>query len=151
MSIPDCCVSHFNQGESICPVCQSQRVEHENERKAAESNPVTSAQLPDGAADLVRRGVVSRGDVGVHTAPAKALSLRNPCRRQVFRLLGIYLPEREARELLKTVHDYKWIESEKAGFDLWSRKEEPLEEAARSWADKYLSKYLNHRSNDIAA
>jgi hypothetical protein len=54
-------------------------------------------------------------------------------------LLGAYFPEAEAREILQRIHDHKWIEAEKAGFDIWRLNGyEPLKIAAETWARRHL-------------
>jgi hypothetical protein len=77
----------------------------------------------------------------------RALAAHNNARRSLFKLIGVYLPEAQAREALSNIHDYKWIEAEKAGYDIWTRQAPaaPLGAAARAWAARYLKGFLNWR------
>ncbi|MBX7245768.1 MAG: hypothetical protein K1X53_09720 [Candidatus Sumerlaeaceae bacterium] len=94
--------------------------------------------------ELVRRGALPLAEAGVATRLTRGVAVRNPARRNLFRLLGIYLPERQAREVLAAIHDYKWIRAERAGCDIWqiNAPKAPLAAAANCWATKYLDSYL---------
>lgn len=101
------------------------------------------------ARELVLKRAVPRTEIGLPAGSFRAVAARNPARREVFRLLGIYLPEREARELLKQVHDYKWIQAEKLGYDVWhqAHQKSAFSTAARYWAHRYLDAFLSACNN----
>lgn len=95
----------------------------------------------------VREGWVNPVDFGFTGSIRSTLALRNPARRAVYKILGIYLPEREARDMLRKIHEYKWIEAEKAGFDIWQKRARDcgFSDAATRWAKFYLRPYLTHK------
>lgn len=145
--VKDCCLEYFHQGESVCPVCHSQQEASRAERQKAAEAGILAETLSTNAAQLIARRAFSPGDAGLHTGSLSHLALKNPCRRAVFHMLGIYLPEREARAVLQNIHEYKWIEAEKAGYDVWTQvaPREPFLAAARVWAAAYLSRFLDRR------
>lgn len=142
---PQCCDQWFALGESVCPVCRHQSEAHRDELADARAYRPRVAELSDCAQELVGRRAVGPADVGCAVATSRMVAVRNPARRAVFRLLGFYLPESEARDLLRRIHEYKWIEAEKAGRDIWveaARSASPLEVAARNWASRYLDRHV---------
>jgi hypothetical protein len=150
--LSNCCMRHFARGESVCPVCESQAEESARERADAQAFKQPLENLTTTQQELLERRAIPAQELGIPT-PVRGLALmqRNPSRRTVFRLLGIYLPEREARALLSKIHDFKWIEAEKAGCDIWRKCEPraPFTAAAQNWASRYLPKFLE--SNREAA
>lgn len=141
----DCCTYYFGRGEAVCPVCMSQAGEERKELEKAREFSAKREELHPAADELLRRKALSPGEVGRPVRTSRRMLERNPNRRAVYRMLGIYLPEREARALLRNVHEYKWIEAEKAGYDLWAQPDAkcPLTRAAQSWAAKYLEQFLS--------
>lgn len=148
----DCCMYHFGRGENVCPVCMSQVDEERKERGEARSFQIDRSDLKAAAEELVRRKAVVPSEVGMLPRTSRHMLETNPNRRAVFRMLGIYLPEREAKALLRNVHEYKWIEAEKAGHDVWTKAEPqcPLTAAARAWAVRHLQQFLKWRQLDIS-
>ena len=145
--LPDCCTQYLGRGEVVCPVCESQKQDNAQELKYAREFRQAPDELRSSTQELLHRRAISAQSVGVPSALHKqVLTQRNPSRRAVFQLLGIYLPEREAKALLTRVHDYKWIEAEKAGKDIWRCREPraPLKAAAQNWASKYLPGFLEY-------
>jgi hypothetical protein len=108
--------------------------------------------LSEGDKAAVRNRMLNPAELGFTGGFGRALRAKNPARRAVFRLLGIYLPEPEAREVIRKIHDFKWIEAEKAGFDIWSsnRPEVAFKKAAKTWADSYLGSYLGWKGERAA-
>jgi hypothetical protein len=151
--LSNCCTRSFARGEVVCPVCETQASEHAREIAEAQTFRQSVDQLSAKHQELLARRAVPAQELGVPT-PVRGLALvqRNPSRRTVHRLLGIYLPEREARELLKKIHDFKWIEAEKAGADIWRKREprEPFKAAAQNWATRYLPKFLEYANREAA-
>ncbi len=147
----DCCMYHFGRGENVCPVCMSQVHEDRRELEQARQFRANRSDLHPAAEELIRRKALTASEVGRPPQTSRLTLERNPNRRAVYRMLGIYLPEREARTLLQNVHDYKWIEAEKAGFDLWSTEEprSPLSLAAHAWARHYLQQFLAWRKLEV--
>ncbi len=147
----DCCMYHFGRGENVCPVCMGQVDEDRMELEQARQFRANRSDLHPAAEELIRRKALGASEVGVPARMSRHMLERNPNRRAVYRILGIYLPEREARTLLQNVHDYKWIEAEKAGFDLWSKKEprSPLTAAAHAWAVRHLNQFLAWRKLEV--
>lgn len=143
---------HCDLTVSLCEVCTPQHNEHLAELASARAYEPKQADLRPEAASLVKRGAISASDFRTSTRHMRALSMKNPNRRKVFELFGFYLPEREARDLLKKIHDYKWIEAEKAGFDIWSDNNacDPFKTAATHWAGKYMDHSKNH-TDPVAA
>lgn len=142
----DCCTRFFGQGESVCPVCHAQRDAWKEERERADAFRVSASDLKPGARELMRRGAMGADALGMGSTAARAAAARNPNRRALFKLLGIYLPEEQAREALRNIHDFKWIEAEKAGCDIWATSAPdapPLGRAARVWSMNHLQSFLS--------
>lgn len=103
--------------------------------------------------DLSRKDALLRGKTDdarfaaeLSTLPLTrmALAARSPARRTVFKLLGIYLPEPQARLVLAEIHNFKWLQAEKAGTDIWQAKapHNPLAAAAAEWAQRYWNDFV---------
>jgi hypothetical protein len=75
------------------------------------------------------------------------LNIKNRCRRMVFTIFGIYIPEDKAQDLIKEINDYKWIEAEKAGKDIWKDRTDPFFSAARDWKKLYFKGYKESKLN----
>ena len=148
----DCCTMAFLNGLSVCPSCRTQANEYVAEHEAAQRAVLRPDGLSEGDKAAVRHRMLSPAELGLTSGFGLALRAKNPARRAVFRLLGIYLPEPEAREVIRKIHDFKWIEAEKAGFDIWSsnRPEVAFKKAARTWADSYLGSYLGWKGERAA-
>src|SRR3712207_4293248 len=58
-----------------------------------------------------------------------------PAFQQLRRLIGVTLPEQEAQVVLQSIHEFKWLEAERAGFDVWAtiQPDCPLRAAAVHW------------------
>ncbi len=145
----DCCMRYFAMGESVCPVCLSQNEEHRLELDLARSFKAPADERTATVSELVKRRALASAQVGGGAGMRRPAMETNPNRRAVFRLLGIYLPEREAKALLNNVHEFKWIEAEKAGYDVWEEVSPrcPLKAAAAAWAPSYLDQFLSWRRN----
>ena len=142
-----CCNTTMDPIEPYCPVCGSQLGEHRAELERARGYRVGWNEVGRQPRQLVERGLLPAEEVGLGAHFVRSIAARNPARRAVFRLLGIYLPENEAREVLARIHDHKWIQAEKAGYDIWESKARtaPLRAAARDWARRYLDAYQQWR------
>lgn len=140
MTMPGCCLRHFKQGESFCPVCEAQKSACEAELEQARNFEPKADDLTRAAHELLRARAIPQFEFRGSTRGMVALAQKNPNRRKVFELFGFYLPEREARDLLKKIHDFKWIEAEKSGRDIWqeSHAGDPFATAANTWASRYL-------------
>lgn len=127
------------------------KCEHDRDVRQADAVVRNPRRLAEPMKQALRSRIVGSDEAGVTTGLADGLRLRNPARRAVFQLLGVYLPERQAREVLRKIHEYKWIEAEKAGFDFWSRHcpNMPLEAAASQWALHYLDDYLQWSGSGV--
>jgi hypothetical protein len=148
-----CCYRHFSNGEPVCPLCNSQQGEYQAELETARQFRVSSADLKTPVREMLKSGALSGEESGMGARfSARTLTVKNPNRRKVFELFGVYLPEREARALLKKIHEFKWIEAEKAGEDIWDATEpdRSFETAARHWADRFLPQYLEKLDDDAA-
>lgn len=141
-----CCTRYFNEGHSVCPACFRQQGSEKGDLEHAREFSPTNEDLTPDTRRLMECRAVNAEVLGQPAGRnGRSILHRNPARRAVYRLLGIYLPEREAKALLKRVHEFKWIEAEKAGCDIWSVwAEEPLQEAAHVWAQNYLPGFLQH-------
>lgn len=150
--IRDCCTTAFLNGHSVCPSCRAQAAEFTAERVASQQAVLRPDGLSEGDKVAVRNRMLNPAELGFTGGLGSALRAKNPARRAVFRLLDIYLPESEAREVIRKIHDFKWIEAEKAGFDIWSsnRPDVALSKAARTWADSYLGSFLGWRGKRAA-
>jgi hypothetical protein len=138
-----CCERAMYANEPFCPTCQRQLNEYRRERDEAS---LYTQQHSGG-----RLGVPARAQGKVCALfPSEepilrsAIVAKNPARRAVFKLLGIYLPEAQARLVLQEIHNYKWITAEKAGKDVWAEQapQAPFTAAARAWASHYLNAWL---------
>lgn len=138
--MPGCCLRHFRQGESFCPVCMEQKSAWETELAQAREFQPKTEDLTEAAHELLRARAIPQFEFRVSTRGMAALAQKNPNRRKVFELFGFYLPEREARDLLKKIHDFKWIEAEKSGRDIWQENQagDPFATAATTWATRYM-------------
>lgn len=152
MLLSDCCQTYFSWGESVCLRCNAQLAEYRKEREAALNYQVSTASLKPATQSLLQQRSLPAAEFGGSTRAMRALAAKNPNRRRVFELFGFYLPEREARDLLKKVHDFKWIEAEKVGFDIWdhSPQNDPFSTAATSWAARHLNGYMEYRNGEAA-
>ncbi len=152
MSIPGCCLSHFNRGENFCPVCNTQREEYNKEVERARQFRPGAADLNAATQELLKARAIPQTEFRPSSRGISAMAKKNPNRRKVFELFGFYLPERDARNLLKAIHDFKWIEAEKVGRDIWSEctVQDPFETAATTWAGKYLPCYMNEDTPEAA-
>ena len=127
-----------------CEACRTKQDEIRKERNEALAYRPQFDELSEGARELVVRGSLPRGETGLEgSGLRRAIALKNPARREVFRLLGIYLPEAQARRLLREVNDYMWIQAEKAGCDIWRvlDQKQPFAAGAREWARRYLKAF----------
>ena len=93
-----------------------------------------------------RRGPAS---AGAEPAPESARSegaAQTPCRREVFRLTGDYYPEAVARDLIHQIQEYKWLEAERAGRDVWKDglPSQAWDTAARKWIAQHYSAWRAH-------
>jgi hypothetical protein len=123
---------YLNTGLKPWSFCEEHDVLERDERNAVAPNTKVHP--------LIHRRALPAGEGRPARLDRRVLAYRNPARRAVFRLLGSYFTETEAREILRCIHDYKWIEAEKAGFDIWCINScEPLKHAAQSWARHHLS------------
>lgn len=63
--------------------------------------------------------------------------------QELVRLTGVDLPEAEAQAALAQIHNFKWLEAERAGFDTWAviQPENPLRAAAVHWVRKHFSQF----------
>ena len=152
MFADDCCTRSFALGAGVCPVCRVQAREERDELATARAHRTRHDDLKPAARELAVRRAFSAEDLGLSTATDRRMAQRNPARRAVFRLLGFYLPETEARDLLRIIHEFKWIEAEKAGCDIWTIEapEEPLRKAARDWAGRFLPRFLEAAEREVA-
>ena len=110
-------------------------------------------ELKPATKELLKRRALLPESIGISVPIRKqTLACKNPSRRAVYQLLGIYLPEREAKALLRRIHDFKWIEAEKAGCDIWRKREPraPLKAAAKQWASNHLPKFLERGEKEAA-
>jgi hypothetical protein len=148
----DCCIRHFDRGESYCPVCRQQLDSHCSELDQARRFRLGILDLKPAARQLLERGAVGSREIGVATGTTRVLAAHHTARRSLFNLIGVYLPEAQAREALRNIHDYKWIEAEKAGYDIWSRaaSESPIRAAALAWAARHLQSFQNWRKPQTA-
>jgi hypothetical protein len=66
---------------------------------------------------------------------------------ELLRLTGVSLPEAEAEEALREIHNFKWLEAERAGFDTWAviQPTSPLRAAAVHWVRKYYQEFASAR------
>ena len=142
-----CCDSYLNTNEPYCPICGSQLAEHRAELARAREFHVRWNQVGRQTQQLVERGLLPAEEVGFGTRFVRSIAARNPARRAVFKLLGVYMPETEAKDVLARIHEHKWIQAEKAGYDIWDTRSSrsPLGAAARDWAGRYLERYQNWR------
>lgn len=142
--LSSCCVRYFDQGDSVCPVCHNQLDEHRKERDQAQQFRAGVAQMKPAARELLERGALDSAEVASPSFTVTGMTQRNPARRQLFKLIGVYLPEAEARRALQNIHEFKWIEAEKAGFDIWHKTaaNQPLHAAARTWSARHLQSFL---------
>jgi hypothetical protein len=151
--ICDCCTTAFLNGLSVCPSCRAQAPMFMAEREAAQQAVVRPDGLSEGDKVAVSNRMLNPAELGFTSGFGASLRAKNPARRAVFRLLGIYLPEAEAREVIRKIHDFKWIEAEKAGFDIWSSHHQPevaFKRAAKTWADSYLGSFLGWKGERAA-
>ncbi len=142
--IGSCCVRYFDLGDSVCPVCLNQLDEHRKERDLAREFRASVGEMKPAARKLLERGALDAAEVASPSVTVTGMARRNPARRQLFKLIGVYLPEAEARRALQNIHEFKWIEAEKAGFDIWqiAPARQPLHEAARAWSARHLQGFL---------
>lgn len=145
-------------GLKLWPVSEQQLAAEREERCALDrhyQNPTAAAAPNPRAASLMARRALPAGDGRPAQLDREGLAHRSPARRAVFRLLGAYFPEPEAREILQRIHDHKWIEAEKAGFDIWRLNGyEPLKMAAETWAQRHLPATvlaLHNQDDEVAA
>ena len=138
-----------------CEACRLKQEEIRRERNEALAFRPQVDELSDSAQALLARGALSRAEAGLEGGLRRSLAMKNPARREVFRLLGIYLPEHDARKLLREVSDYMWIQAEKAGCDIWQvlDQRQPFAAGAREWARRYLQAFTVacDRRNTVAA
>lgn len=144
LPIEGCCTRAMFDDEPYCPVCRSQEASHREERQRAAAGGDRAVPGEVKARALVERRMVPVEELGGSPTLRREVLGRHPARLAVFKLLGIYLPEAEARALLTEVHRYKWIVAEKAGEDVWKKKDprNPFGAAAREWATAYLDAFL---------
>jgi hypothetical protein len=141
LMILDSFVSYVYSGFRIGPMNDDVVRAEREERESLPNHPLSRrvSQLRPALRQMVERKAVPAGEILPGRLGREGLAHRSPARRAVFRLLGEYFPEEAAREILARIHDYKWIEAEKAGFDIWRiNGYEPLKIAARTWAEKHL-------------
>jgi len=71
---------------------------------------------------------------------------QDPCRREVFRLTGDYYPEAVARDLILRIQEYKWLEAERAGRDVWkdASPTQAWDAAARGWIAQHYAAWRAH-------
>lgn len=139
----DCCTQAMFANDSFCSVCGSQKHEHQNDLEKADK----SSRHPSGRDESARgKRDQLRSMVELSTMPLNrmALAARCPARRTVFKLLGIYLPEPQARRVLAEIHNFKWLQAEKAGTDIWLEKapHNPLAAAAAEWARRHWGDFV---------
>ncbi|MCX7625070.1 MAG: hypothetical protein N2Z21_02510 [Candidatus Sumerlaeaceae bacterium] len=134
------------ENEPFCPVCRSQEREHRRElnevlRARRGVYAFESAFEREGGRRLVADVLT---DPATATLSRHALVARCPARRAVYKLLGIYLPELEARLALNEIHKYKWLQAEKAGKDIWLETwpQNPMAAAASEWARQYWHEFV---------
>ena len=140
-----CCYRQFSIGEPVCPICNSQQREYQAELETAREFRVNPSSLKNPVRVLLDRGAVTASDAGTGSRfTANTLTLKNPNRRKFFQLFGIYLPEREAKTLLKKFHDFKGLEAKTGGLETCQQPESEanLTMAARQWANQHLPAYL---------
>jgi hypothetical protein len=142
-----CCTRLFVSDESAGPVLPAQLDVDRAERDTARCFRADYDTLKPATRILATRNSVFASEAGLRPTVGRSVAVKNPARRALFQLLGVYMPEREAREVLASIHSYKWIEAEKAGRDIWTEKEpaQPMSAAARTWASKHLSAYMQWR------
>lgn len=135
-------MTYLGTGLKLWPVSEQQAAEEREERKAVAEKrkyPTAAAAPNPRVRPLIDRRALPAGEGRPAYLDRECLAHRSPARRAVFRLLGVYFPEAQAREILQRIHDYKWIEAEKAGFDIWRLNGyEPLKAAAETWARRHL-------------
>jgi hypothetical protein len=86
---------------------------------------------------------------GTEAEPAIAAEGLSPwgtglsAQQELLRLTGVQLDEPEAVEALTEIHNFKWLEAERAGFDTWAiiQPENPLRAAAVHWVRKYFNQF----------
>lgn len=86
----------------------------------------------EGSVEAARQGVVK--------------SMRNAA-EELLRLTGVSLPEGEAQEALREIHNFKWLEAERVGFDTWAmiQPTSPLRAAAVHWVRKHYQNFASAR------
>lgn len=146
----NCCNEAAFRNAPFCPVCRKQMHEHHKElKRAAEEESAffslakareRSLHAQTRHLPLGKTGVLHRGGI-----------VRYPARLAVFKLYGIYLPEREAQAVLREIHNYKWFVAEKAGKDVWQERapENPFSAAAQEWGRRYLETFLDWLKNPL--
>ena len=136
----------------VCKACRTQEDEIRKERNKALGYRPSFKELTESAQALIARGSLPGMHAGLPGGLRCAMAAKNPARREVFRLLGIYLPEPQARMLLHEVHDYMWIQAEKAGCDIWQvlDNKQPFAAAAREWGRRYLASFTTYWQRRLA-
>lgn len=92
--------------------------------------------------ELLSRRVITRGDVTGDTGiSTRTLLSRNPARRELHRLTGVYMPEEQAEEILNRISDHQWIQAEKAQRNIWAEHDPqaPRRAAALDWMHNHFS------------
>lgn len=98
-----------------------------------------------------RRGPSSCSAEGAGEAGRNDGFGQTPCRREVFRLTGDYYPEAVARDLILRIQEYKWLEAERAGRDVWKdgSPSQAWETAARDWIAQHYSAWRAYWSDQL--
>jgi len=152
-TLNSCCSQYVNSPEPFCPICFSQLAEYRREKEKAERFQVGLCELTPHRRHLVERGAVPPEEAGILRPLTRGALSRYPARRAVFKLLGIYVPEKQAQAILRSIHEYKWLTAERAGEDIW-RKRAPRSAfavAAKEWASQYLNDFLKWVEQQRAA
>ncbi len=152
-TVNSCCSQYVNTPEPYCPVCFSQLAEYRREREHAEHFQLGLHELEPRKRQLVERGALPPEEAGLHRPLVRGALSRNPARRAVFKLLGIYVPEKQAQAILRSIHEYKWLTAERAGEDIWRKRapRSPFAAAAKEWASQYLNDFLRWAQQRQAA
>lgn len=99
-----------------------------------------SVTFADMTAGEAARKLVGQAQSSLCTwVPMRAVSASD----ELQRLTGIQLSEGAACAALSQIHNFKWLEAERVGFDTWAviQPENPLRAAAIHWVRKHLGEF----------